>query len=151
MKSPRFSFKRLSFVLLFASLAAGGPPMQLTIGSYDDPSCNQIASPKQGLSNPQLFASTCLFFKNGPPLIAGDVTITFQSCSATQAKLNTWPSSGANSCIGLPNTVTYDMGGCKAYVEANVTRYYKISCSPASALPSSLSAALVIILMFFLC
>lgn len=151
MKSPRFSLQRLSVALLFAALAAGGPPLQLTIGSYDDASCNQLAAPKQGLSNPQLFASTCTFFKNGPPLIAGDVTITFQSCSATQAKLNTWPSTGANSCIGLSSTVTYDMGGCKAYVEGNVTRYYKITCSPAAAFPSSVSAVLLIIFMFSLC
>lgn len=138
-------------VSLFA-LASAGPPTRATVGSYTDPSCTQPSPAKTGLSNPAVFASLCTYYASGPPLSGtGGVSITFQSCTNTEAKLNSWTSSSA-SCIGIPTSVlTYVAGVCTPYTDTGgMAYYYKVICAPASALCVSFAAILASAFLFFI-
>lgn len=140
------------FILLlsFLAIVSAGPPTTATVGSYTDPSCNFPTPSKSGLTNPTLFASLCTYYANGPPQSANSVSITFQSCSTTEAKLNTWSSTTSASCVGLPTAVvTYVVGTCTQYVDSGATYYYKVTCAPASAMAVSVAAVLASAFLLF--
>ena len=142
---------KLTLLVSLFVLASAGPLTRATVGSYTDASCTQLSTAKSGLANPALFASLCTYYANGPPLSAtGGVSITFQSCTATEAKLNAWTSSSA-SCVGIPtNVLTYVAGTCTPYLDAGMNYYYKVTCAPASAMAVSIAAVLGSAFLFFI-
>jgi hypothetical protein len=138
----------LLLLVLLPMLASGGPMLSAVIHMYTDQSCSVLSPAKPGLPNPSLFASTCTFYQSGPPLAANSVSATFQSCTSSVMKLNTWSSGSAANCVGISDVVAYDVGICKAYTDSGATLYYKVTCSPASALSASLLAALLGLFLF---
>ena len=143
---------KLILLLSYLAFVFAGPPTKAIVGSYTDPSCNSPSQPKSGSNNPALFASLCTYYANGPPLSANSVSITFQSCSTTEAKLNTWSSTTSASCVGLPTTVVpYVVGMCTPYVDSGsgTTYYYKVTCAPASAMAVSVAAVLASAFLLF--
>lgn len=137
------------FLSLLVLRVSAGPLLTATVSSYTDASCTQLSTAKP---NPTLFGSTCTFYQNGPPLVGNSVSVTFQSCATSVMKLNSWVGSSGSSasCIGTPsNVVQYNVGTCTSYTDSSsTTLYYKVLCSPASAL--SVSASLFGALIFIM-
>lgn len=140
---------KLLFLVVLPVLASAGPLLSAVVYVYNDDKCSALSPAKSGLSNPAFFASTCSYYQSGPPNAANSVSVTFQSCTSSVMKLNTWPSVSTPSCVGISNAVSYDVGVCTAFTDASgVKFYYKVTCSPASALSASLPAALLGLFLF---